>query len=125
MMDRETTSAGRLSYRKSSRRMLAPYNGVAQSRRSTESLYRPTGPCYVIDEITHLPTDDLQRPRSNLNLRTMRLHDRAVFGDFWPHGRRDEDARAESVVSPISHGQRRAARCRNLPIPHRLRIDYP
>ena len=82
MMDRETTSAGRLSYRKSSRRMLAPYNGVAQSRRSTESLYRPTGPCYVIDEITHLPTDDLQRPRSNLNLRTMRLHDRAVFGDF-------------------------------------------
>jgi hypothetical protein len=55
----------------------------------------------------------------------MRLHDRAVFGDFWPHGRRDEDARAESVVSPISHGQRRAARCRNLPIPHRLRIDYP
>jgi hypothetical protein len=40
-----------------------------------------------------------------LNLRTTRPHDQAGFGDFRPHGRRREDARAESVVSPISHGQ--------------------
>ena len=57
------------------------------------------------------------------NLRTTRPHDQAGFGEFWPHGRRRGDARAESVVSPISRSQGRPAGCRNLRIPHGLRID--
>ena len=64
-------------------------------------------------------------PRAALNPRTTRPHDRAVLGDVSSPSRARGDARAESVVSPISHGQRDHAQRRDLRIPHGLRIDYP